>query len=75
MAKYLPEMKKFMEKRLNLGLNGNRQVEGTLRGYDQFMNIVIDDCVEVNAEGERRPLGMTVIRGNSILTLEVKPGA
>lgn len=53
-----------------VGLNGNRNVEGTLRGYDQFMNIVLDDCVEVKANGERRPVGMSVVRGNSILTME-----
>lgn len=34
------------------------------------MNIVLDDCVEVKNSGERRPIGMSVIRGNSILTME-----
>lgn len=55
---------------LTVGLNGNRTVEGTLRGYDQFMNIVLNDCVEVKKDGDRRPIGMSVIRGNSILTME-----
>lgn len=73
MAKYLPEMKQLMDKKLNLGLNGSRKIEGTLRGYDQFMNVVLEDCVEVKRDGERRPVGMTVIRGNSILTMETKP--
>lgn len=45
-------------------------MEGTLRGYDQFMNVVLDDCVEVQPDGARRPIGMSVIRGNSILTME-----
>ena len=71
MAKYLPELKNLMEKRLNLGLNNNRKLEGTLRGYDQFMNIVLDDCVEPSDPPRR--LGMTVVRGNSIETLEVIP--
>lgn len=57
-----------------VGLNGNRNLEGILRGYDQFMNIVIDECVEIKADGSRRPLGMTVVRGNSILTMEVRAG-
>lgn len=58
---------------MSVGLNGNRKVEGTLRGYDQFMNVVLDDCVEVKRNGERRTIGMTVIRGNSILTMETLP--
>ena len=27
-------------------LNGNRHITGTLRGFDQFMNLVIDEAVE-----------------------------
>ena len=27
-------------------LNGNRHITGTLRGFDQFMNLVIDETVE-----------------------------
>jgi small nuclear ribonucleoprotein G len=46
-------------------------VEGVLRGYDQFMNVVLDECVESMADGESRKLGMSVVRGNSILSLEV----
>eukprot|EP00187_Rhodella_violacea_P014399 CAMPEP_0184715418 /NCGR_PEP_ID=MMETSP0314-20130426/5351_1 /TAXON_ID=38298 /ORGANISM="Rhodella maculata, Strain CCMP 736" /LENGTH=149 /DNA_ID=CAMNT_0027178551 /DNA_START=93 /DNA_END=543 /DNA_ORIENTATION=- len=66
MATYLPEMKKLMEKRLSVQLNGNRDIEGTLRGYDHFMNIVLDDCVEKRAaDAERVPLGMVMVRGNS----------
>jgi small nuclear ribonucleoprotein G len=53
-------------------LNGNRTVEGVLRGYDQFMNIVLDDCVESGADGEARKLGMSVVRGNSIMSLEIR---
>lgn len=29
-------------------LNANRMVVGTLRGFDQFMNLVVDNTVEVN---------------------------
>lgn len=56
---------------LTVSLNGDRTVEGVLRGYDQFMNVVLDNCVETSSDGERRKLGMSVVRGNSILTLEV----
>ena len=28
-------------------LNGNRTVTGMLRGFDQFMNLVLDETVEV----------------------------
>lgn len=42
-------------------LNGNRHVEGVLRGYDQFMNIVLEDAVEKSqADSERTSIGMVV---------------
>uniref|UniRef100_A0A2R9BR05 Small nuclear ribonucleoprotein G n=1 Tax=Pan paniscus TaxID=9597 RepID=A0A2R9BR05_PANPA len=59
-----PELKKFMDKKLSLKLNGGRHVQGILRGFDPFMNLVIDECVEMNN------IGMVVIRGNSIIMLE-----
>ena len=30
-----------MEKNVSVKLNGNRVIKGTLRGYDQFMNLVL----------------------------------
>lgn len=53
-----------------MALNGNRRVQGVLRGYDQFMNVVLDDCVELLSDGDKRAIGMSVIRGNSILTMQ-----
>ncbi|KAL2002007.1 hypothetical protein VTN02DRAFT_861 [Thermoascus thermophilus] len=65
-----PELKKYMEKRLFVQLNGNRKVIGVLRGYDVFMNIVLDEAVEEKTGGEKVRLGMVVIRGNSVVMLE-----
>jgi len=59
-----------MEKRLELKLNAGRVVTGVLRGYDQFMNIVLDQAVEVRSPTERQELGMIVIRGNSVVMWE-----
>ena len=59
-----------MEKRLELKLNAGRVVTGVLRGYDQFMNIVLDQAVEVRSPTEKQELGMIVIRGNSVVMWE-----
>ena len=56
----------LQDKRLKLSLNGNRKIVGTLRGYDAFLNVVIED-----AEGDGGTyLGQLVIRGNSIVQFE-----
>jgi len=66
-----PELKKYMDKALSLRLNGSRVVSGVLRGFDPFMNIVLDEAEELKGS-QRNPLGMIVVRGNSIVLLETK---
>jgi len=65
-----PDLKKYMDKRLSIKLNGNRFVIGVLRGFDQFMNLVLDESVEQVSASEQNNIGMVVIRGNSVVTIE-----
>jgi len=65
-----PELKKLMDKRLAMKLNGGRQINGILRGFDPFMNIVLDDTIEDCKDGAKNNIGMVVIRGNSIIMME-----
>lgn len=52
-------------------LNGNRTISGTLRGYDPFMNLVIDEASELIKGGNvANPIGMVVVRGNSVIMIE-----
>uniref|UniRef100_A0A2I3S5H6 Small nuclear ribonucleoprotein G n=2 Tax=Pan troglodytes TaxID=9598 RepID=A0A2I3S5H6_PANTR len=60
----------FMDKKLSMKLNGGRHVQGILQGLDPFMNLVIDECVEMATSGQQNNTGMVVIRGNSITMLE-----
>lgn len=41
-------------------LNGGRHVQGILRGFDPFMNLVIDECVEMAPGGQQNNIGMVV---------------
>ncbi|CAJ0594440.1 unnamed protein product [Cylicocyclus nassatus] len=67
-----PELKKYMDKEMDLKLNGNRRVSGVLRGFDPFMNMVIEDAIEYPKNGDPVSLGMVVIRGNSVVIMEPK---
>lgn len=44
---------------ISVKLNANRMVVGTLRGFDQFMNLVVDNTLEVNGS-ESTDIGMVV---------------
>jgi len=65
-----PELKKYMDKNVKTKLNGGRVVEGTLRGFDPFLNVVLDNGTEVRKDGQRVRIGCVVMRGSSIIMLE-----
>ncbi|XP_051947864.1 small nuclear ribonucleoprotein G isoform X1 [Xyrauchen texanus] len=61
---------KLPRKYKQVKLNGGRHVQGILRGFDPFMNLVVDDTIEMAPGGQMNTIGMVVIRGNSIIMLE-----
>ena len=69
---YGADLRKFMDLRVDLRMNGDRRIIGIMKGYDQYMNIVLDEAKEIpktRGQGENvqnRELGMIVIRGASI---------
>lgn len=48
-------------------LNANRHVTGTLRGFDQFMNLVLDSTVDVK---NKQDIGMVVGGAGRVLHTE-----
>lgn len=66
-----PELKRYVDKKVVVQVNGSRKLAGVLRGYDVFLNVVLDDAVELLKDGSNHALGsQTVVRGNSIVSLE-----
>ncbi|MDR0791361.1 MAG: RNA-binding protein [Methanomassiliicoccaceae archaeon] len=61
-------LEKSIDKRISLLLKDNRVLEGKLKGYDEYMNMVIEDTEERTAEQERR-LGTVVLRGNNVVSI------
>lgn len=35
-------------------------MQGILRGFDPFMNLVVDDCLEMGPGGQQNTIGMVV---------------
>jgi small nuclear ribonucleoprotein G len=62
---YGPDLRKYLNLRVDLKMNGNRRVSGVLRGYDIFMNLVLESASEQMATS-KRDLGTVFIRGNTI---------
>ena len=58
-------------------LSGGREVTGTLKGYDQLLNLVLDEAIEhlrdaedaLKISDETRALGLLVCRGTSVMVV------
>jgi len=61
-------LEKSIDKRISLLLKDNRILEGKLKGYDDYMNMVLEDTDERTPEQERR-LGTVILRGNNVVSI------
>ncbi len=61
-------LEKNIDKRISLLLKDGRALEGKLTGFDEYMNMVLEETVERTAEEERR-LGTVVLRGNNVVSI------
>lgn len=57
-----------MNHRISLLLKDGRILEGKLAGYDDYMNMVLEETEERTAEQTRR-LGTVVLRGNNVVRI------
>ncbi|PNY27531.1 Uncharacterized protein TCAP_02549 [Tolypocladium capitatum] len=54
----------------------NIRIEGKIRGFDEFMNLVIDDAIEVaqndhnTDSGSRKPLGQILLKGDNVSLIQ-----
>ncbi|WVZ87338.1 hypothetical protein U9M48_033990 [Paspalum notatum var. saurae] len=76
------DLAKFVDKGVQVKLTGGRQVTGTLKGYDQLLNLVLDEAVEYEREqddplklsGKTRQLGLIVCRGTAVMLVSPTDG-
>lgn len=54
--------------RMVLTLKDGRIMEGKLVGYDQYMNLVLEETEEKTPERTRK-LGTVVLRGNNLVSM------
>ncbi|EFR04077.1 RH73529p [Nannizzia gypsea CBS 118893] len=73
------DLTKYMDKEVNVKFNGGREVTGVLKGYDQLMNLVLDDVKETmrddNDNVTTRSLGLIVARGTLLVLLSPADGS
>ena len=70
MALPLDVLEKSMNQKLSLLLKDGRLIEGKLTGYDEYMNMVLND-VEETLEDNKRRLGTIILRGNNVVSISL----
>ncbi|KAK4484987.1 hypothetical protein RD792_007594 [Penstemon davidsonii] len=76
------DLAKFVDKGVQVKLTGGRQVTGTLKGYDQLLNLVLDEAIEflrdpddpLKTTDQTRRLGLIVCRGTAVMLVNPTDG-
>ena len=71
------DLNQYKDTRIIVKFIGGRQIVGTLKGFDQLMNLVLDDVEETLRDVHddtvlteaKRQLGFVVVRCTSLLTI------
>ena len=54
-------------------LKGTKTIRGTLLGFDQHMNLLLESSEEIPAEGDSKSLGTIVVRGDNVVMISPPP--
>jgi small nuclear ribonucleoprotein len=61
-------LERNLNKRVSVLLKDQRTLDGILVGFDEHMNIVLDETQEKKGDAERK-LGRVVLRGNNVISI------
>ncbi|HEX08582.1 MAG: RNA-binding protein [Thermoplasmata archaeon] len=70
MALPLDVLEKSVNRRLSLLLKDGRMMEGRLSGFDEYMNLVLEDVEETKDDTKRR-VGTIILRGNNVVSISL----
>jgi small nuclear ribonucleoprotein len=62
-----------INKMVLIKLKGNKTLRGNLLGFDQHMNLLLDQSEEVPSEGDSISLGSIVVRGDNVVMISPPP--
>jgi U6 snRNA-associated Sm-like protein LSm7 len=67
----IADLEKHVDRRVIIKFNGGREVVGVLKGFDQMVNIVLDDATEYIRDEEDKNRRKVVINEQTGETLQV----
>ena len=64
-------LERNLSKHVEIRLKDGRFLEGKLTGFDDYMNLVLEDTTETFEDTERK-LGIVILRGNNLISISPK---
>ncbi len=68
---------KVLEESINkvvlVKIKGGKTIRGNLLGFDQHMNLLLDQSEEIPTEGDAKSLGTIVVRGDNVVMISPPP--
>jgi small nuclear ribonucleoprotein len=55
-------------------LKGSKIIRGSLQGFDQHMNLSLENAEEISDDGKPTTLGTLIVRGDNIIMISPPPG-
>ena len=68
MAMPLHILERNLNKHVGIRLKDGRFLQGKLTGFDDYMNLVLEDTKETYEEKERK-VGTVILRGNNLISI------
>ena len=74
-SKNILDLTDKIDKKVRVTFQGGREVVGVLKGYDELVNLVLDQSVEfLKAGAKARKLGRVVCRGPQVTLVSPEEG-
>ncbi len=64
----LDVLEKSVNQKVSLLLKDGRHIEGKLLGFDEYMNLVLDE-VEESKDDTKKRLGRIILRGSNVVSV------
>ena len=62
-----------LDKIVLVKLKGGKSLRGKLKGFDQHLNLVLEDTEDITDSNDPKRLGIIIVRGDNVILISPPP--